>query len=882
MDTFFHVRIWAVPLCVLVLVSVTSVANGQTVTVTEINPTRANTIDGRINAGRVNHLARATNSVFYAASEFGGLFKTIDAGRTWTRLDAHLPTRVSDVKASPANPNLIIATSLYDGRVSSFAGINVSRDGGASWSRPPSSRPPSSSCPDSTTLNEHSAFGIAFDPASPAHIFVGTNCGLAKSTDSGLNWTFINSGPGVRATSVFGIVVHHGGIIDTCGSGGHRRSTDGGANWVGPQSGGTPLPKGNCSIAASPDESSVLFATAGTKIFETDNGGRSWDTEFVNPESKGRVPFVVTNDREGRNFDLWFGDATLKRAGCRTPAIPGPIARCPTSSAWIPATTGAHGDMGEVVFTKPPIINVTACRQACSTAETACESKCDELFDSCMADVGEPGGPLKSQCVNRLAQCTSKCTSSFNACNTNCNAQDGCPILVSDDGGTFFNALTQSPSCQTPQWTHPTATIRALWLWSLSGANIANSLSREAVYMGTQDNGAFVTLNAGAATPTWTNPAGGDVPDVVSDSTQVVFTVWNQTSRIFLRNPNLIDGQGKIPNPPPGEIIPMIFPDIIARFGARRYGVATSSGIFVTQNISANPIRWTPLGTNAPIVTAGLWAAGPPTNPTFYAMTANHPTLMRYKGLSTTATWQSVPLPSGFRSVGAFGVDPNNPNRLFISAFVTDFITLTTRVQMFRSSDGGANWAPDVVLDRLMNGGGTFRMQVQTLGYLQPTLAVFDPNNPNTLLAGSADAGIFLSRNNGASWTTVTNNSGDAANPIIPRPYWAYFDRECGQNNIYVGTQGRGAWRFSYRDTEGTTVSSCQARCDSSLPECQSKCDESHLECLAETGPNKTPPFQCAAARNTCRASCSTTRNVCRQRCIDCPQKSSAEGIIMR
>jgi hypothetical protein len=529
--------------------------------------------------------------------------------------------------------------------------------------------------------------------------------------------------------------------------------------------------------------------------------------------------------------------------------------------------------MGEVVFNKPPPINVAACHQNCANTETSCKQDCETERASCIDSVGEPGNPTIAGCNTIASRCRAKCANELLSCDQICDAsRDSCPVLLSNDGGTHFNALTQSPACQTPQWTNPTATVRALWLWSLSGANIPSSLSREALYMGTQDNGAFVTLNAGAATPAWTNPAGGDVPDVGSDSTQVVFTVWNQKSSIVLRNPDLTGGAGKIPNSPPGDVLPIIFPDVIARFGARRYGVATSSGIFMTRNISANPIMWTPLGTNAPIVTAGLWAAGSPTNPTFYAMTANQATLMRYNGLSTTGTWRDVPLPSGFTSVGAFGVDPNNPDRLFISAFVSDFINFTTRVQMFRSPDGGANWVPDVVLDGLMNGGGTFRMQVQTLGYLQPTLAVFDPNNPNTLLAGAADAGIFLSRDNGASWTTVTNNSGNAANPIIPRPYWAYFDRECGQNNIYVGTQGRGAWRFTYRDTEGTTVSSCQARCDSSLPECQSKCDEFHAECLAETGPNKTPPFQCAAARNTCRASCSTTRNVCRQRCVDCPE----------
>ncbi|HVS80523.1 MAG TPA: YCF48-related protein [Pyrinomonadaceae bacterium] len=854
-------------LCLLFLLSV---ADGQTVTIREINPTRSS-VGGTVNGsgGRVNHLARATNNIFYAATEYGGLYKSTDAGRTWSRLDTHLPTRLSDVKASPADPNRVIATSLYDGRVNSFAGINVSSDGGATWSKPASASPPISLCSGLSVNNEPSAYGIAFDPAN-AHVFVGTNCGLAKSTDGGLNWTFINPGLGTRATNVFAVVVHHGGIIDTCGSAGHLRSTDGGAVWTGPQPGGTPLMPGPCSIAASPDESSVLFATVGTRIFESDNGGRSWDTQFVNPAQQGRVTFVATNNRQGRNFDLWFGDTLLFRAGCTTPATPGPGARCPASSTWTRVDGQAHRDMGEVVFTDPPPINLTACHQDCTNGKSACDKDCADDLKSCMDKVGQPGEPLASQCNQNASRCRAGCTSSLNTCNTNCDlSQEGCPIVLSSDGGTYFNTRTQSPACQTPEWAQPTVTTRALWLWSLSGADIPSSSTKEAVYMGAQDDGAFVTLNAGADIPDWKNPDGFDVSDVVPDTTQIVFTICclgTRGNQVFRRDPAMVGG-GEIPNYPPGFIPFGLFPDIIARFGANRFALATSSGIFATQNISANPIAWTSLGTNAPILAGGLWAAGPQTNPTFYALTSNQATLLRYNGTSATGTWQNVTLPPGFVSVAVFAVDPNNPNRLFVSAFNS------TRVQMFRSSDGGTTWASDTVLDRLMIGSGTFRMQSSTLNYLQPTLVAFDPNDSNTLLAGAADAGIFLSRDNGVSWVTLTNNSGSTANPIIPRPHWAYFDRECGQANIYVGTQGRGAWHFSYRDSAGTTVSACQARCESSLSDCRNNCASEQADCLAEVGkPGGLLASQCNQNASRCRADCSDARDACRQHCVDCPQ----------
>jgi hypothetical protein len=415
-------------------------------------------------------------------------------------------------------------------------------------------------------------------------------------------------------------------------------------------------------------------------------------------------------------------------------------------------------------------------------------------------------------------------------------------------------------------------TTRGLWLWSLGGGNIPNSLSKEALYMGAQDDGSFATLNAGASTPSWTNPDCCDVFDTVSDATQVLYTVCcfspAPATRVFRRNSGMTGG-GEIPNYPAGTVPAFLFPDVIARFGASRYGIITTSGIFVTLDVNASPITWTALGTNAPTSACGLWAAGPPSNPTFFAMTGGcsgfGSGLMRFTGTSTTGTWQNLTLPAGFNGVGVFAADPNNANRLFISSFNN------TGVHMLRSTDGGVNWQQDATLDGLMNGNGTFRMQTTT--YVQPTMVAFDPNNSNNLLAGAADAGIFLSQNNGSSWTVVTNNGGLPADPVIPRPHWAYFDHECSKYNIFVGTQGRGAWHLSYHDPAGTTVSACQQKCETAIPDCQSECADERDACMSEVGTRGGPlASQCAQRFVACRASCNNARNICRQRCVDCPQ----------
>ena len=626
--------------------------------------------------------------------------------------------------------------------------------------KPPSATPPAGFCSRARNFEQPSAFGIAFDPENAAHVFVGTNCGLAKSTDSGLTWTYINPGPDTGARDVFGVLVDHNGIIDTCGLGGHRRSTDGGLNWTGPQPGAMGLPGGFCSLAASPDESSVLFATTGTRIFESDDGGASWTTEFVNPNPQGRVPFVVTNKRQGRNFDLWFGDVEIFRAGCTTPATPGPGPRCPPSSTWTVAGSGAHVDMGEVIFTNPPRINSTLCREQCTNAKTSCESECSDEHERCLSRVGEPGGPLGRECLQAWRRCKADCASSFNVCNTNCGrSPEGCPFVLASDGGTYVNTVSEPIACQSPKWIQSLVTTRALWLWSLNGANIPDSRTREVLYMGAQDNGGFATLDAGAATPSWVNPESGDVSDTVADTSQVLTTICcfdRPQNRVFRRNTGMTGG-GEIPNYPPGFVPRLLFPDGIVSFGTNRFAmITTTGGIFATQDIRGNPIRWTRLGTNAPTDACSLRVAGSQANPTFYALTGDCPgvrrTLWRYHGTSTTGTWETVPLPPGSNGVGIFAVDPKNSDRLFAS------IIRGADLRMFRSANGGIIWAADTALDSLMIGGGAFRLLVTTYPptqlaqtYAQPTLLAFDPNNSNNIIAGAADAGIFLSRDNGRS-----------------------------------------------------------------------------------------------------------------------------------
>ena len=198
---------------------VATVVSAQlSVAVKDISPDWSNNSDpDAASGGRVNHVTidRSNPQRVFAASEFGGLFRSTDGGLTWTHLDGQVPTVTFDVKVDPTNSNRVYATSFYDGRVNSRSGINVSTDGGDTWTHPASATPPSNFCASNTRHDELAAFGIAIDPATASHVFVGTNCGLAVSLDAGVTWNFIDPTPTDPADNVNAVVVHHGGTIDS-------------------------------------------------------------------------------------------------------------------------------------------------------------------------------------------------------------------------------------------------------------------------------------------------------------------------------------------------------------------------------------------------------------------------------------------------------------------------------------------------------------------------------------------------------------------------------------------------------------------------------------------------------------------------------------------
>ena len=145
-----------------------------------------------INSGRVTHFAVTPGKRhrYFVATASGGLWKTENAGTTWTPVfDGEGSYSIGTVTIDPSNPSVIwVGTGENNSQrsVSFGDGVYKSMDGGQTWSN--------------VGLKESEHVGrIEVDPRDSDVVYVaamgplwrsGGDRGLYKSTDGGENWAF--------------------------------------------------------------------------------------------------------------------------------------------------------------------------------------------------------------------------------------------------------------------------------------------------------------------------------------------------------------------------------------------------------------------------------------------------------------------------------------------------------------------------------------------------------------------------------------------------------------------------------------------------------------------------------------------------------------------
>jgi photosystem II stability/assembly factor-like uncharacterized protein len=234
---------------------------------------------------------------FYFGSVGGGIWKTTDAGVTWTPIfDGQSIASIGTLVVAPSNPNVMYAgTGESDIRadLSSGDGVYKSVDGGATWKN--------IGLRDSRQISR-----IVVDPRNADIVYVGAlghaygpnaERGVYKSIDGGNTWAHVlDKGPTIgvsdlaMATAAPNILFAgtwdaHRPPWSTYAplqgpGGGLYRSTDSGATWT--QLTGHGLPEGDwgrVGVAVAPDGKRVYaLLEAGKKsgLYRSDDGGNTW------------------------------------------------------------------------------------------------------------------------------------------------------------------------------------------------------------------------------------------------------------------------------------------------------------------------------------------------------------------------------------------------------------------------------------------------------------------------------------------------------------------------------------------------------------------------------------------------------------------------------
>jgi photosystem II stability/assembly factor-like uncharacterized protein len=243
-------------------------------------------------------------NVFYVGQGDGGVWKSDDYGRTWTPIFEDQPSQsIGAIAVAPSNPNIVYAASgegLQRPDLSVGDGIYKSTDAGKTWTH--------------LGLRDGQQIpALAVDPRDPNHIFAavlghpyGPNeeRGIFDSTDGGQTWKkslykdpdtggsdvqIDPANPDVMYASLWKVRQgpwEDGNEYNKTG-GGLFKSTDGGNTWR-PLTNGLPKDLVQIYVAISPSLPSRLYATLGTTktgdyssasglgFYRSDDGGESW------------------------------------------------------------------------------------------------------------------------------------------------------------------------------------------------------------------------------------------------------------------------------------------------------------------------------------------------------------------------------------------------------------------------------------------------------------------------------------------------------------------------------------------------------------------------------------------------------------------------------
>lgn len=243
-----------------------------------------------------------------------GVYKSTNAGKTWTHIGLADTQIVSRIRVDPTNPDIVYVAALgHPSAPNAERGVFKSTDGGATWKK---------------VLfrdDKTGAVDLAIDPHNSNVLYAalwqawrvswgmssgGPGSGLFKSTDAGETWTEITRNPGLPKGIIGKIGVTVSGAdsnrvyaIVEARDGGVFRSDDAGATWTLVNDQNTLRQRAFyfSDITADPTQKDTIYgenvgfykSTDGGKTFRQVRGGDSHDM-WIDPTNDQRM--IVSND----------------------------------------------------------------------------------------------------------------------------------------------------------------------------------------------------------------------------------------------------------------------------------------------------------------------------------------------------------------------------------------------------------------------------------------------------------------------------------------------------------------------------------------------------------------------------------------------------------
>jgi photosystem II stability/assembly factor-like uncharacterized protein len=214
-----------------------------------------------------------------------GVYKSMDAGKTWKHIGLKDTFHIGRVVVHPTNPDIVYVAALGDlWGPNPDRGVFMSSDGGATWAK-------TLYIDDDTGVSD-----LAIDPQSPNVLYAaaymrrrtvfgynggGPKSGLYRSTDSGKTWSKLTKGlpesgdVGRCAVEVYrknSNIVY--ALIEHMTQGGVYRSDDKGATWTR-MSDTNPRPSYYSQIRIDPNNDTKIWVL-GAPLYMSEDGGRTF------------------------------------------------------------------------------------------------------------------------------------------------------------------------------------------------------------------------------------------------------------------------------------------------------------------------------------------------------------------------------------------------------------------------------------------------------------------------------------------------------------------------------------------------------------------------------------------------------------------------------